>query len=189
MEELLKMSLIRNLQTDNILINTILTCLIISCTSYLAIYLRNIKYYLKKFLNYIMHTKTVKSEIEFTCSEVTSSYYGKKMTGSTSFKALLWLIKEKIKSNKVFGLKYLKEFNEFKDEYDDSGNSSSINFFDILYIVNQDDEFYFEDKNLENIYINFNKKEEDVKMADENRRNNHVTYNLLISSKKKDLKE
>jgi hypothetical protein len=186
MEEILKNSLLRSFQTDNIIINTIGTGLIITITSYIFSQLNIFSIYFKKILNFFRFKKKVTAELEFNCSETKSYYGGTIMSGSTSFKALLWFIKEKIKENKIIKLNQLKEYHEGKERYDDDDDDNDEERNEILYIVNQEEEFEFEDDKIGKVYIIFEKNEEN--MGNDDQRKLKTSYNLLISSKTVDLK-
>ncbi|VVU94860.1 ATPase family associated with various cellular activities (AAA) [seawater metagenome] len=182
MEEILKNSLLRSYHTDNVILNTLITGIIITMTSYIFSQINNFKIYFKKFLLFFRFKTKRKSVLEFNCAETKSYYNGTLMKGSTSFKALLWYIKKQISEKQIFNLRQLKEYSEESDSYE---NNDKGDIKEILYIINQEEEFSFIDKDMGTIYITFEKNQENINEG-ENRRS-HITYNLLISSKTKAL--
>ena len=155
-QEMFKHSLLRSFHSDNILINTFLTCIVVSATSFIFSKLNRLKAYFKKLIDFLRFKNDRTAELEFTCEEVNSYYSCTRMAGSKNFKALLWLIKDKLKADKINGLKYIKEFND-KDE--DNYNDSDDDNNDILYIVNQEEEFSIQDEIYEDINFEFSSME------------------------------
>ena len=178
-EEILKNSLLRNFHSDNIIIQTIVTGVIITFTSFIFSYLTLLKKIPNKIIKLLSYKKDIKAELEFNCTEIKNYYHGSNMKGSLIFKSLLWLIKENISKNKIFNLKYLKEYNE-RECYQDDTNSDEF-FHEILYIVNQEEEFYLESDNIDKIFFRFIQKEETS--TDEGNKRNETTYIMSIYSK------
>lgn len=180
-----KHSILRNFQTDNIFLNTLITCTVVSFSSFLFNYIKNIKSNLEKILNFLKMKKDRTAELEFSCDE-TLGYYGTTMKGSKTFKALLWTIREKIKSEQIFGLKYIKEFRENDDDYRNDDEDDDDMNDDILYIMNQDDEFYIKDDIFEDIHFQFETIETDSK--EDSRNNKKIKHSISVFSKSKSIK-
>jgi len=180
-----KHSILRNFQTDNVFINTIITCAVVSFSSFLFSHIKNFKYYFEKFINFLKLKKDRTAELEFSCDE-SQGYYGTNMTGSKTFKALLWTIREKIKSEQIFELKYIKEFRENQEDYNNQDSDDEINN-EILYIINQDDEFYIKDEIFEDINFQFETIESNSN--DDNRNNkSKIKHSISVFSKTKQIK-
>jgi len=64
---MLKHSLLRNFHSDNIIINTIITGIIVSITSYLFSKLSHLKTVWKKIIKLLSFQKDRTAELEFTC--------------------------------------------------------------------------------------------------------------------------
>ena len=185
-QDMFKHSLLRNFHSDNIIVNTIITGMIVTITSYLFSKLSNLKTVWKKIIKLLSFQKDRTSELEFTCDEITSYYAGTKMTGSINFKALLWLIREKIKEDKIEGLKFIKEFNEKCDDYDDDDDDIGSFSDDILYIVNQEEEFVIYDDEYEDINFQFTTIENNS--SDDNRNSKtQVSHSIALFSRTKPL--
>ena len=181
-QDMFKHSILRNFQTDNVFFNTIITCAVVSLSSFIFSHIQNFKYYFEKIINFLKMKKDRIAELEFSCDE-SHGYYGTTMRGSKIFKALLWTIREKIKADKIFGLKYIKEFKE----NDDDINNDDITNDDILYIINQDDEFYIKDDIFED--INFQFETIETTSNDEGRNNkSKIKHSISVFSKTKQIK-
>lgn len=186
-QDMFKYSILRNFQTDNVFLNTIITCVVVSFSSILFSHLRNFKNYFEKLLKFLKIKKDRTAELEFSCDEI-HSYYGTTMKGSKTFKALLWTIREKIKSEQIFGLKYIKEFRENEDNYRDEEDEEDDEIKDdILYIMNQDDEFYIEDDIFEDINFQFETIETDSKEEGRNTKSK-INHCISVFSRTKSIK-
>ena len=184
-QDMFKHSLLRNFQSDNVFLNALFTCIIVSGTSFFFSHLQNLKGYFKKILEFLKFKIERSAELEFSCDEVTN-YYGTKMRGSKNFKALLWTIREKIKKDKIEGLKYIKEFKENnEDEYRDfwDNEDEEIND-DILYIMNQEEVFYIIDDKFEDINFEFQTRE----ITNGKDEKNKISHSISVFSKTKSLK-
>jgi len=178
-EEILKNSLLKNYHSDNVIIQTILTGIIITFTSFIFSNIVLLKKIPNRIINFFSYKKDIKAELEFNCTETKNYYHGSNMKGSLIFKSLLWLIKENIAKKNIFNLKYLKEYNE-NECYQDDTDSDEF-FHEILYIVNQEDEFYMINENIGKIYFKFIQKDESS--TDEGNKRNQKTYVMSIYSK------
>ena len=175
-----KHSLLRSFHSDNVLINTFLTCIIVSITSFTFSKINKLKFYIKKLMDFLRFKNDRSAELEFTCEEVNSYYSGTRMAGSKNFKALLWLIKEKLKTGNIDGLKYIKEFN---DKEDDNYNDSDDDSDEILYIVNQEEEFSIKDDTYDDINFEFSSMEK----SNSDDKKVRVTHSINLFSKNNSL--
>ena len=82
-----KHSILRNFQTDNVFLNTIITCVVVSFSSFLFSHMKKLNDYFKKLISFMKMKKDRIAELEFSCDE-THGYYGTTMKGSKTFKAL-----------------------------------------------------------------------------------------------------
>ena len=186
MFDLLQYSLLLNLRTGNVIIDTILSSLIIYLLSNLK--LHNIKNKILDIFDYLYRDKT--NEITLSCTEFTSTFLNGniKMTGSDAFKSVLYDILQNIKQDKVRNLRKLKEFciNKYDDVIYDEDNHNNNKSQELLYLVSQTDYFEILTKNAENLKFQISKDE--VESNENNKNSKHSIYNLKIYSSTQNIK-
>lgn len=166
---------LQNFKTNNLILDIIIGFIFITFFKYFS---SNINFF-NKFINLYNHFLNRNSIIvSFNCTE-TNTYWGLKMRGSDVFKAILYHIKQKISKNEVRNIKKIKEFILNNNDDDNNKNKNRNNFKEVLYIVDQSNEFQLIGKNELDIFFSISyiiSKNEDTKNEDK-------IYTLNIKSK------
>ena len=191
----LQHSFLMNMRTGNIIIDGIITTIIISLIGNIYTYKNDLQKFFKKIFIFLKGIK--ENKISFNCTETSNVYSrgGKlKMHGSDAFKAIMLNIKENIKLNKTKNLLHLREFCGDQDEYywDSDYNSKSIDetIKDIIYLVDQDQDFQIDSAITDGINFRMVSTCEETTEGDKKEKTGkHTIYTLSITTKEKTLED
>jgi SpoVK/Ycf46/Vps4 family AAA+-type ATPase len=189
--ESLKYTLTSYFKTGNIIIDTLITTLLLSFLSYSSSYKSSIIDFLKKLKRLFFDIET--NEVSFNCTELSSTFCraGKiKMHGSDSFKAILLDIKDNINKGKTEGLWKIREFCGDKDDhlFEEDKKNFDESIKDIIYLVDQDEDFKINNKNTEELLFSIKVTTSDFgNESKSSATGKHIIYTLTIKSKTKSL--
>ena len=131
-----KISMIHNLRTGNIIIDTILSITIMVIINQLISKTQNIDF---SALKHFFSNGSNKKCIKFVCNQ-SHSYRGKVILDSSeTFRSILYYIKTNIKNKKTKNLHKLLEYHstsDTEDDYEDSSDNSN-NIKEPIYFVDQ----------------------------------------------------
>jgi ATP-dependent 26S proteasome regulatory subunit len=170
--DIIKYNIIQNFKTNNLIIDIIIGFLFMLFIKYISSYdfFTKIIYLYEYFMN--------KNSIivSFNSTE-TNTYWGLKMRGSDVFKAILFHIKQKISRNEVKNIKKIREFMLNNNDNDKDKNKDNLN--EVLYIVDQFNEFQLIGKDEIDIYFSISY----IISKNEDKKTNDKIYTLNLISK------
>ena len=165
---------------SNIVYSVIVMSLITFCTNNLSIYINNVLNFIRFKLDSLYSVNTV----SFECTETKCYYAGTRMNCSENFRAILYHIKEKVKTGNTKNLQKIIEFHK-KKNFD--GEIIDDKVKDILYLIDQENDFYLLGEGEINIVFNM-KCTEEIK-NDEKTDGKIYTLKLISKSEEVKIKE
>ena len=140
-------SLMNNLQTGNIILDMMISSFILAIIHNIIYNCNDINIFLKKFFERFNKLDD-KIQLSFNCTERKGGYFGSSMTGSDTFKAILYHIRNKIAAGETKELNFLREYVDKFDldrMYDDrqrcKDDNIESNIKEIIYMPDQFNKF------------------------------------------------
>lgn len=171
--DILKWNILQNIKTNNLIIDMFLGFLLLEFFKYISNN-NNYNNLSKIYRNFFNKNYII---VSFNSTE-TNSYWGIRMRGSEVFKSILYHIKQKISKNKVKNINKVKEF-ILNYEGDDNCKKNKNSFNEILYMVDQENEFKLLGKDEIDIYYSISYKI----VKDDKKSSEDKIYTLNLISK------
>ena len=183
-----KYTVINNLRTGNIIIDTILSITIMVLINQLLLKTRNMDFSVLKNI-FSMHSN--KKSIKFICNQ-SHTFRGKVILDSSdTYRAILHYIKANLKNEKTKSLHKLLEYHSASDSDDeyDSDSKNTNNTKETIYFANQYGSFEIQTPLTKDLYFDMYKTRLEKAEGNMNTGTPSYKYTLNVYSYKKTLKE